>query len=302
VRREVVQIYGVNAGEHRGNNVMGSYVGRIDGNLDQIDAGEFTQAFIAGGYSGAAVRDAGDNVVGMASGYYNGGPLIAYMIPVATLRTVAAPPPAAPRRRSTIVTIAKERAGNTGDAVTKFCLDAGARLQKALPDTPIKISKHARATEWVPDERYFYLANPASDINLLTKSDLEGWLLSYEFYFAGPSLKDAISYSIALLLDADHDFRMFGEFMCEERIDAYVNALSANPVIRASTDFVRKGPGSCVELGRWRTLTRLPGKGRLEDAPNLDGRGAASVVNDILNLMWVCEPIVTQTVFGYRRP
>jgi hypothetical protein len=171
------------------------------------------------------------------------------MIPVATLRTVAAPPPAPPRRRSTIVTIAKERAGNTGDAVTKFCLDAGARLQKALPDTPIKISKHARATEWVPDERYFYLANPASDINLLTKSDLEGWLLSYEFYFAGPSLKDAISYSIALLLDADHDFRMFGEFMCEERIDAYVNALSANPapissvkVLAAASSLADGGP------------------------------------------------------------
>lgn len=82
-----VRIFGVKDGETEGNNVRAVYNGDVENELGQIDGGPDTQAFVAGGYSGAAATDNAGNVVGMVTARYNGTELIAFMVHWKTLRT-----------------------------------------------------------------------------------------------------------------------------------------------------------------------------------------------------------------------
>lgn len=83
---QFVKIFGVKAGETEGNIVNASYNGDVEHDLGQIDGGSGTQAFIAGGYSGAAVTDSAGNVIGMVTARNEGAELIAYMVHWKTLR------------------------------------------------------------------------------------------------------------------------------------------------------------------------------------------------------------------------
>jgi Trypsin-like peptidase domain len=83
---DTVRAFGVKDGEAEGTNVRATYNGDVENDLGQIDAGPDTQAFIAGGYSGAAATDNAGKVVGMITARYEGSELIAFMVHSKTLR------------------------------------------------------------------------------------------------------------------------------------------------------------------------------------------------------------------------
>jgi WD40 repeat protein len=83
---QTVRIFGVPAKQSEGNYVTGTYTGAVERYQGQIDGWPWSTAFVESGYSGAAVVDASDHVVGMTTAR-NRKHVIAYMILVDTLRS-----------------------------------------------------------------------------------------------------------------------------------------------------------------------------------------------------------------------
>ena len=226
-RDESLQIFGVRQGEAGGNNVTAQYAGLVDAGLAQVDGNSFAKAFIEPGYSGGAVRDASDSVVGMVSAKSTNGKLLAYMIPVWVLRAIVPGLKPTARKSSSVITTKRERRGATEDALTLFSHHCAALVRTAFPAASLSQSSHARSVSGVPGERYYYIADAGEELNSIMVPETDDYPLSYEFYFQNSVLNSELLFGVALwFLSAEYDKALFGIVKFDERVQSYLGEIA----------------------------------------------------------------------------
>jgi hypothetical protein len=296
-------VYGVKGGRPTGNYVQATYIGPVDAGLIQFDGNSFATPFVAGGYSGAAVRNRGDEkVVGMAVARYDGADLVAYMLPIATLRAAIHDlvlPPAPPALASSI----KLEGIGTGvrkDILTRFCQHCADKLIDEYSPVPLATSQWAVGyTDF--GQRFFYLIDTSHALNALAEGEKDNFPLSFELFFDGLALdrQQGINFEVALVWDVEYDEEIFGTYQSEQRMQTYCSRIQERLKNILPTDFVKIGAGfSNLEIGYLRRLS-LRGPGLVED--RVRGVGASSAVLDIVNLKQCVQPLM-ETILEYRRP